>query len=660
MPNRRQILLSGVACITQATTTQAQSQKFSETSSAGKTRRLTLGLSGFAYYIGFCPVLNWQKMAGEYQIARSIGGNISGKAVFDGGYVDSISGEIVNPVPSDAVAFTRMFYAAPGEGNIAGGYDFSGEHWTIKWDGTGHCAIGGGCVASQLIDNDAGSGTFSFKSAGNAWTTFTITNIHDPPRNIRIYQTRYASNIVAGEKFNPDWLAQIRSFGILRFMDWMATNNSTITDFSQIADEQYFAWGQTLTPSSKFGPKGGVPLSLICQVANLTRCNVHFCIPHLATDACVHSIAEYFRTHLDAGIVITFEYSNECWNYIFLQARYCVDQAKTVWPDADGARWYGFRSSQCMKIIRDVFNNRSRWRGCLATQTVNADATRRALLGVDYFRANELSPANSLSVADLFDEISVTGYFGDFQASRRITGITNASPAVVTCSSHGYANGQRLKLFIATGMTELNDTFVTVTNTTKDTFELLGVDSRAFKTFGTDKRSYAHPALLFDLMDASNAKFIADPKNYPTKYTYFNSVVAASWLNGSSEGFATVHSIASLKDKIWPAQKSVADAAGLDLRQYEGGLSFAGDIQLAGYGGNPQFTDYLVHIGYTQETAHVYAAMYSAFFQIGGHYPAKFVEGGSSGPYGMWAGMRFIPGDQGNPVWVATRDANGR
>jgi hypothetical protein len=654
MPNRRQLLLASAASMALA----AELPRVSEVFAGGAAGRLSLGLSGLAYWIGFCPFLDWQKMAGPYEVTRSMGGKLSGKAAFDGGYLDSASGEIANPVPSDAIAFTRVFYASPGIGNTAGGYDFSREDWIIKWDGTGHCVIGGGCVASQVIDNRSGSGKFRFRSSGNAWVTFTITNIHDPPRNVRIYQARYASNLAAGEKFNPDWLARIRSFGILRFMDWMATNNSMITDFSQIAGEDYFAWGQTVTSSSKFGPKGGVPLSLICEVANLTRCNVHFCIPHLATDACVRSIAEYFRDHLSADIVITFEYSNECWNFVFVQARYCADQAKTMWPGSDGARWYGFRSAQCMKLIRDVFNNRARWRGCLATQTINADVTRHALVGVDYFRANGLSPEKSLSVADLFDEVSVTGYFGDIQGSRRLTRITNANPAVVTSPSHGYTNGQRLKLFIATGMTELNDTFVTVGNATKDTFELLAVDSHAFKTFVTDNRSYATPALLFELMDASNAKFIADSKNYPTKYTYFNRVVAASWLNGSSEGFVTGHSIASLRDEIWPAQRAVADAAGLDLRQYEGGLHFVGDINLASYGGNPQFTEYLVHIGHTKETAEVYTAMYLAFFQIGGHYPSKFVEGGPTGPYGTWGGMRFIPGDEHNSVWAAVQKAN--
>jgi hypothetical protein len=100
--------------------------------------------------------------------------------------------------------------------------------------------------------------------------TFKVNNVSDPPRNIRIYQTRCAANVAAGDKFNPDWLVQILNFGVLRFMDWMATYGSEITSFWLIADEGYFAWGRQLTSTSAFGPKGGMPLFLICGLANLT------------------------------------------------------------------------------------------------------------------------------------------------------------------------------------------------------------------------------------------------------------------------------------------------------------------------------------------------------------------------------------------------------
>jgi hypothetical protein len=311
-----------------------------------------------------------------------------------------------------------------------------------------------------------------------------------------------------------------------------------------------------------------------------------------------------------------------------------------------------------MKIVGDVFNNRSRWRGCLATQTVNADATRHALLGVDTFRTNNLTPANSIAISDLFNEVSVTGYFGDVQGGRAINNVSRSNPAVATLPSHGYKNGQRLKFFVTLGMTELNNKFITVSNVTKDTFELLNVDSTSFNASVRDDRNYAVPAILFDLMDESNAKFLADPAHYPTKYTHFNRVAAESWLTGSSNGFNTYVSVAALRDRFWPAQKALADSAGLELRQYEGGLHFVGNIYLTGFGGNPEFTEFVVNTGHTQETADVYAAMYAAFWRVGGHYPAKYVEVAATSAWGTWGGIRFIPGDETNPVWTATEKAN--
>jgi hypothetical protein len=288
---------------------------------------------------------------------------------------------------------------------------------------------------------------------------------------------------------------------------------------------------------------------------------------------------------------------------------------------------------------------------------VNPYSTRSALAGIDEFVSGESRAGKSVALTDLFHEIAVTGYFGEVQSSRYIENITNSKPAVVTSPSHGYRDGEQLKIFVAAGMTELNNTFVTVANPVKDSFELLGVDSTSFKQFVAGN-NYTHRALLFKLMDTSNANHISDPRNNPTKYSYFNRVLAESWLNGASNGFISPISVASLRDNFWPAQKAIADARELELTQYEGGLHFVGDIFLAGYGGNPQFTEYLVNIGHTEETAAVYAAMYDAFFRVGGRNPSKFVEAGGDSQWGTWAGMRYIPGDEGNPVWRVVRQAN--
>lgn len=67
-------------------------------------------------------------------------------------------------------------------------------------------------------------------------------------------------------------------------------------------------------------------------------------------------------------------------------------------------------------------------------------------------------------------------------AAKTITGITKASPGVVTSTAHGYSNGDIVYLTVL-GMYQLNDKPVRVANVAANTFELEGVDTTAFETF---------------------------------------------------------------------------------------------------------------------------------------------------------------------------------
>ena len=67
-------------------------------------------------------------------------------------------------------------------------------------------------------------------------------------------------------------------------------------------------------------------------------------------------------------------------------------------------------------------------------------------------------------------------------ASKTITGITQANPAVVTCTSHGYANGDIVYLEVQ-GMRQLNEKAVRVAGVTTDSFQLEGVDATLYDAF---------------------------------------------------------------------------------------------------------------------------------------------------------------------------------
>jgi hypothetical protein len=70
-------------------------------------------------------------------------------------------------------------------------------------------------------------------------------------------------------------------------------------------------------------------------------------------------------------------------------------------------------------------------------------------------------------------------------ATTAITAITKANPAVVTSNSHGMSNGDRVYITGVVGMTEVNNREFTVAGATTNTFQLSGIDSSAYTTYGS-------------------------------------------------------------------------------------------------------------------------------------------------------------------------------
>jgi hypothetical protein len=83
-------------------------------------------------------------------------------------------------------------------------------------------------------------------------------------------------------------------------------------------------------------------------------------------------------------------------------------------------------------------------------------------------------------------------------SAKTITGVTQASPGVITSSSHGFSDGEEIYITGVGGMTQLNDRNYIVDNATTDTFTLtdlfgVAIDTTAFTTFtsgGTADKIY--------------------------------------------------------------------------------------------------------------------------------------------------------------------------
>lgn len=75
-------------------------------------------------------------------------------------------------------------------------------------------------------------------------------------------------------------------------------------------------------------------------------------------------------------------------------------------------------------------------------------------------------------------------------AAKTITGITAASPPVVTAVAHGYNNGDIVLISGVVGMVEVNDRVFQVANKSTDTFELEGVLGTSYTAYSSGGSAY--------------------------------------------------------------------------------------------------------------------------------------------------------------------------
>lgn len=107
-----------------------------------------------------------------------------------------------------------------------------------------------------------------------------------------------------------------------------------------------------------------LPYEAMIDECNLMGQDLWICVPHLATDAFVSSLANLIRDSLLPWRKCYVEYSNECWNSIFRQYTYCQGQglvAAIGSSNFDKAiKFYARRSAQVHELFRASFATKSR------------------------------------------------------------------------------------------------------------------------------------------------------------------------------------------------------------------------------------------------------------------------------------------------------------
>ncbi len=294
----------------------------------------------------------------------------------------------------------------PDTGGVAGTY-------LVRWQGRGEIVLEG--RATDVVMG-AGRATFAFTPGpGFVAVTIRATDPADPIRAITVVRQDRAALLDGGEIFNPDWLARLQGVRMLRFMDWMATNDSGLATPADRPRPSDYTWGRT-----------GVPMEVMVALANRLRADAWFTVPHLADDALVAEMAG-IATGLDPGLRAWVEYSNEVWNWQFAQSRWAEDQARARWGgDSKWVQFYALRAAQVAGIWADTFDDPDRLVRVIATQTGWLGLEDQILAAPDVIAEGLPPPAES------FDAYAVTGYFSALLGSdtkRAMVDGWNADPA---------------------------------------------------------------------------------------------------------------------------------------------------------------------------------------------------------------------------------------
>jgi hypothetical protein len=290
--------------------------------------------------------------------------------------------------------------------------EIGGRYWggqyLVLYDGEGTLEYGFDAKKDELTSTPGRDVIDVTPSDGGIWLKITATDPNKTGnyiRNIRVIsaaeEKTYQSQI-----FNPDFIEKVKDFKVFRFMDWMATNHSTQSQ-----------WRDRPTPQSARYSDRGVPVEIMVELVNRTHSDPWFCMPHGATDEYVTHFARYVKDHLEGDRQVYVEYSNEVWNGVFEQNRWVAQQGKNTWPNSSnsdytkGINWYSKRTTEIIQLWEQVFGEeKDRVVGVMGGQAANIEVAKQAL---SYAWADR-----PLSHADSgIDAIAIAPYFGHYIGS---------------------------------------------------------------------------------------------------------------------------------------------------------------------------------------------------------------------------------------------------
>ncbi|MGD8323825.1 MAG: hypothetical protein PVF50_05610 [Gammaproteobacteria bacterium] len=325
------------------------------------------------------PLADWnteQAFANAFRLARPWVSQQPGEGWGQGPALDLDEYGWIRRLEPDCHAETLMC-------TIDGGHYPSGTY-TILYDGEGELDLS---FAAQIVSRDTGRIIANVDSSKGHFTlSLRSTNTQNYVRNIRVMMPGLADQ-PPEEPFRTSFLERWRGVACIRFMDWMATNESDIA-----------TWSQRPAPQIATYSARGVDIETMIDLANELDAEPWFCIPHLADDDYVRNFATAIRDRLDERLRVWVEYSNELWNSSFTQHQDVARRGAQLgfrgrdWEIA--WQYTGFRSQEIFDIFRSILGTDGRVVAVLASQAASENASRAVLNTRDAYKS-----ADALAIA---------------------------------------------------------------------------------------------------------------------------------------------------------------------------------------------------------------------------------------------------------------------
>ena len=325
----------------------------------------------------------------------------------------------VTSLAANQVARTLLFWEMNGT--------YPSGNYVVLYDGQGTLAYQG---AATVVSSRPGRDVLQVNPAnGGIVLNITATNAANPLRNIRFLMPggicegdpyAYAANEAACAGvgsfqsfeanyativFHPKFLASIRNYRVLRFMDWGETNGSTQVSWSERPKRTEARWSVGK----------GVPVEVMVDLANRVGVSPWFTLPHRADNNYMTQYARLVAQTLRSDLKAYVEYSNEVWNSQFAQAGHAASQGAALGLSSDAFTaqlyFYSKRAVEMFDIWSAEMGDPARLVRVMASQAANSWASEQVL---DY--RNAKAKTDALAVAPYFG-----GELGTLPATASLT-----------------------------------------------------------------------------------------------------------------------------------------------------------------------------------------------------------------------------------------------